>query len=58
MEQINGLQINQKFDRLLCLPERKRQPDAQHLPEQENVDQDVFKLVVETTNYRVEIEIG
>jgi hypothetical protein len=50
MEQINVLEMDQEFDEFYCLPVS---PEVQ---EQEAPQ--VFKLVVETANYRVEIEIG
>ena len=50
MEQFEVLEMEQEFEECICLAD---------LPEvQEEVDPQVFRLVVETTNYRVEIEIG
>jgi hypothetical protein len=50
MDQFEVLEMEQVFDKCFCLAD---------LPEvSEEVDPQVFKLVVETTNYRVEIEIG
>ena len=50
MEQFEVLEMEHIFDKCICLS------DLPEVPEE--VDPRVFKVVVETANYRVEIEIG
>jgi hypothetical protein len=50
MEQIEILAIEPEGKVLYCLPELSVSQDQD--------DPQVFRLVIETTNYRIEIEIG
>jgi hypothetical protein len=52
MNQSNSIQIDKDIETLFCLP------DSQYLHTQDEAEPDTIKLVVETGNYRVEIEIG
>ena len=50
MEQGDVLEVETKLGELFCLPELSETRDRE--------DTQVFRLVVETANYRIEIEIG
>jgi hypothetical protein len=52
MEQIENLTIDRDYEKIFCLP------DPQPLPVREPAAPEPFLLVVETSNYRIEIEIG